>query len=95
MQVHAPARIKTDSVDAFMQETRATKRISMRIIQVEFGIGVGGIVLSLDCAVLVFAQAAMHACACALSPLRHPKNKLGRTRKKYTRAEFLVCEIEF
>lgn len=34
IQVHAPARIKTDSVDAFMQETRATKRISMRIIQV-------------------------------------------------------------
>ncbi|CAN0119251.1 unnamed protein product, partial [Laminaria digitata] len=32
-QVHAPARIKTDSVDAFMLETRATKRISMRIIQ--------------------------------------------------------------
>lgn len=34
LQVHAPSRIKTDSVDAFMQETRATKRISMRIIQV-------------------------------------------------------------
>eukprot|EP00904_Undaria_pinnatifida_P004940 jgi/Undpi1/1576/HiC_scaffold_11.g04966.m1 len=32
-RVHAPARIKTDSVDAFMLETRATKRISMRIIQ--------------------------------------------------------------
>ncbi|CAB1121207.1 unnamed protein product [Ectocarpus sp. CCAP 1310/34] len=32
-RVHAPARIKTDSVDAYMQETRATKRISMRIIQ--------------------------------------------------------------
>lgn len=33
-QVHAPARIMTDSVDAFMHETRVTKRISMRIIQV-------------------------------------------------------------
>lgn len=33
-QVHAPARIRTDSVDAFMHETRVAKRISMRIIQV-------------------------------------------------------------
>lgn len=34
LKVHAPARIKTTSVDAYMQETRATKRICMRIIQV-------------------------------------------------------------
>ncbi|CAM9745824.1 unnamed protein product [Ascophyllum nodosum] len=32
-RVHVPQRIKTNSVDAYMQETRATKRISMRIIQ--------------------------------------------------------------
>lgn len=35
-QVHAPARATTDSVDAFMHETRVTKRISMKIIQVPY-----------------------------------------------------------